>query len=108
MTDLGALRQECSRLSERLEIGRSWGELNAIYLDLAPFIGRLQGAVSEDRHMRGDPLASRDAEESLDRLKTTARQIGLNIRLASPGATAIGLQTAIESALETIQCLESE
>ena len=106
MTDIAALREECSRLSERLERDVAWSELNAIYLELAPLIGKLQGAVGEHRGVCGDSPSSRCAEDALDRLKRTARQIGLDMRLASPAATAIGLQTAMESARETIDCLE--
>ena len=105
MADLAALRDACRQLARRLEGPAGWDRLRAVYLDLAPLIGQLQGAVSEAGRAGDDVPAAR---ESLDALKATARQVGLDIRLATPEALQMGLQTAVEQAAETVQRLEGQ
>ena len=103
MADLSALRDECRQLSRRLAGPANWDRLRAVYLDLAPLIGQLQGAVNEATRSGEDVGA---AQQALDALKATARKVGLDIRLASPEALQIGLQTAMEQAEEVIDALE--
>lgn len=47
MADLEALMAEHRRLASALANARRWEGLRAVYLELAPFVGSLQGAVSE-------------------------------------------------------------
>jgi hypothetical protein len=102
MPDLSALHEDCRQLSRRLAGPANWDRLRAVYLDLAPLIGQLQGAVSEAARSGADVT---EAQRFLDALKATARQVGLDIRLASPEALQIGLQTALEQAEEVLQAL---
>jgi hypothetical protein len=102
MSDLSTLHDACRQLERRLEGPANWDRLKAIYLDLAPLIGQVQGAVSEAARAGQDVT---EAQQSLDALKATARQVGLDIRLASPEALQIGLQTAVEQAEETLGLL---
>ena len=101
MADLDTLTAEHRQLTSALANARQWEELRAVYLDLAPFIGRLQGTVSEIE--RGpDEGEARRARDALDRLKSTARRVGLDIRLASTTALTIGLEQAISEAGELL------
>jgi len=102
-SDLSILRDTCRELCRRLEGAANWDRLRAVYLHLAPFIGQVQGAVSEAARAGQDVT---EAQQSLAALKATARQVGLDIRLASPEALQIGLQTAVEQAEETICLLD--
>ena len=106
MVDTAEAREDCRRLAARLEGHPRWPELNAAYLDLAPLVGRLQGLVGEAERAHGLTEAVREAEESLERLKAGARQVGLDIRLASEGALLIGLQTVLQGVSETLDRLE--
>ena len=103
MTDLQAIRTECRRLSAELEGQPHWEELRRIYLELAPLMGELQGAVSASIRERG---AAQPLQQQLEELKTTVRQVGLDIRLASEGALAMGLRVSLERAEELLDRLE--
>ena len=104
--DTVTMRQTCERLTRRLTGEPSWAELRAVYLELAPLVGQLQGAVgeAERRHETSDEL--RAAREALERLKASTRQVGRDIRLASPAALALGLGTSLEEARGVLTHLE--
>jgi hypothetical protein len=106
MTDLAALRASCQELAARLQGPPDWERLRSVYLDLAPVVGELQGAVSEYERTHSEAEEGRRAEAALGELKESFRQVGLNIRLASPAALQVGLQTALRSAAETLDWLE--
>lgn len=102
------LREECRLLQGRLEGHPHGPDLHRIYLDLAPLVGRLQGLVSERSRAVGQTGALRAAQELLEQLKATVRQVGLDIRLASEPALQVGLQRALECTLEVLDLLERE
>ena len=104
-TDLTALRESCSALNARLNGQPHWPELRAIYLDLSLLVGQIQGAVGERGRGAGGPLDVRGAQEALGALKSSVRQVGLDIRLASEPALRLGLETALEHAGVTLDCL---
>jgi hypothetical protein len=106
MSDLADVRAECEKLAARLEGKPEWAALRAIYLDMATVVGRLQGAVGEARRASNNHDAVKQAEATLIELKGSLRQVGLDIRLASPPALAFGLQSAVESALATLDHLQ--
>src|SRR5437764_15359836 len=98
MLDLAELRAECHRLQARLQ-GRPNGDrLKAVYMDMAPLIGQLHGAVNQTARSSGEIEAVAAARVSLEDLKVTARQVGFDIRLSSDAALASGLPTALEQA----------
>lgn len=108
MDDLSDTAEECRRLLARLDGTPSWDEINRIHHELAPIVGRLQAAVAAAERARGDVQSVRDARAALDTLKATQRRVGLDIRLSSPAALALGLEHAIHSALEVIAQLAVE
>lgn len=106
MSDAMTIRDTCRLLKERVQREPQLPELRSVYLDLSPVIGQIQGLVAEAvRRAPADETVSR-AEASLADLKAVARQVGLDIRLASPGALTMGLLTALERAEETLGWLE--
>jgi hypothetical protein len=107
MTDTADAREDWRHLAARLEGQPRWPELNAAYLELAPLVGRLQGLVGEARRAHGETDEVREAEQALERLKASARRVGLDIRLASEPALLIGLQTALQDAAKTLDRLEA-
>src|SRR5579875_1227120 len=68
------LRRELDDLTRRLEGAREWPELRAIYLDIAPLIGRL-GAVVREAERQVGTEGSNAARASLEEAKATARQV---------------------------------
>ena len=102
------LREECRLLQLRLEGHPHAPDLHRIYLDLVPLVGRLQGLVSERLRRSDQTEALRAAQEPLEQLKSTVRQVGLDIRLASEAALQVGLQRALECAFEVLDLLERE
>jgi hypothetical protein len=103
--DLAAIEQHCADLAARLDRRPDWQGLRAVYLELAPMMGQLQGAVGSARRQHGDGAAG--AEAALDGFKTGVRAVGLDIRLASESSLALGLQTALQQARETLAALRS-
>lgn len=106
MSDNAAMRASCRRLMARLEGQPAWPELRAIYLDLAPLIGELQAAVTEAARSLAESDGARQAQDALDLLKASSRQVGLDIRLASEPALRVGLQIALQHALDTLDALD--
>ncbi len=106
MSHLADVRAECGKLAARLEGKPEWAALRAIYLDMATVVGRLQGAVGEARRASNHQDTVEQAEATLIELKGSLRQVGLDIRLASPPALAFGLQSAVGSALATLDHLQ--
>jgi hypothetical protein len=107
MTDLAPIQETCGRLAARLQGRPRESELRATYMEMATLTGLLHGAVGDARRVQGETDAVRAAEASLDRFKAGMRQVGLDIRLASEAATQIGLQTALDTAIETLEALET-
>jgi len=106
MSDLAGVRAECRQLAARLEGKPDWAALRAIYLDMATVAGRIQGAVSEARRASDNHDMVDRAEAALTEAKGNLRQVGLDIRLASPAALALGLRSAVGSALEALDHLQ--
>jgi hypothetical protein len=104
--DLPGMRTECELLLERLDGGSTVPQLRAVYLDLAPLIGQIQGAVLTRRREVGDTADVRGAEAGLDRLKAESRQVGADMRLASADALKLGLDTALQEAMDVISILQ--
>ena len=98
------LRREMDDLVRRLGRAAEWPELRAIYLDIAPLLGRLDAAVREAERQDGS-RASNSARASLEEAKATARQVGLDIRLASPAALSFGLRRTLDAIHETLDRL---
>lgn len=105
MDDLEEIRLECLDLTGRLQGTVQWPALRTVYLDLSTVVGRLQGLVSARVRGHEESNEARLARESLERFKAQTRQVGLDIRLASEPALLLGLQTALETATETIEHL---
>lgn len=106
MIDRDELRASCRNLAARLDGTPQWPVLKAVYLDLATLVGRLQGVVNDAIRSYGASEETRAAEASLARVKSSVRQVGLDIRLSSEAALSMGLQTALESACETLDWLD--
>ena len=104
--DVAVLRASCRELAARLEGKPDWDTVRAVYLELAPLVGELQGAVGEYTHAHGEAEEARRAEAAFAQARASFRRVGLDIRLASPGALAMGLETALQSALETLDWLQ--
>lgn len=108
MRDTPALAASCDELARRLEGQPTIDEVKAVYLELSVLLGQIQGAVHEAARRRAPDAALSGPEESFERFKRSARQVGLDIRLASPAALQVGLQTALAYARETLRRLEAE
>jgi hypothetical protein len=106
LVDLAAIRVQCDTLMRRLDGRPSWPELRAIYLEVAPLIGRLQASVGEAAREPDRTEAAAEAEAALGRVKASAQKVGLDIRLASERALQVGLQMCLEQALEVVDRLE--
>ena len=105
MTDTDEIREYCRGLAGRLAGKPSGSQIHAAYLDLATVTGQLQAAVAECVRLRGESDETHEIRQALDEMKAQVRKVGLDIRLASESALLIGLQTALESALETLDRL---
>ena len=104
MSEISAIAEGYEALRARLD-GSSDDALFRVYMELAPLIGQIQGAVSAARRRAGEvPIEA--AEQSLEALKTSTRQVGLDIRLASPAALRMGLESALHHAGEAIHALQ--
>ena len=106
MADLVSIREQCMALLQRLEGRPSWAQLRAIYLEIAPLLGRLQASVAEAARERQGAEGIKQAQAALETLKTSAQRVGLDIRLASEPALQVGLQVCLEQALEVVDSLE--
>jgi hypothetical protein len=104
-SDLAALQARAEELAGDIE--RAAGpQLHGLYLDLVTFLGTVTGAVHEAQRSRRDDMGT--AHDALDRAKGSARQVGLDIRLASEPALRMGLSTAIEQAREALDLIAAE
>lgn len=108
MAGMAELRGGCLELSTRLASSPHVPELHTIYLDLVPLIGQLQGAVSLAQRTHGETPPIQFAQTHLEQLKAIARQVGLDIRLASEAALLLGLQSALDEAFQVLDQLEQE
>jgi hypothetical protein len=104
--DNASIRDELLGLAQRLHRSPKWPVIAAAHRDLATVVGQLQGMVSTARREHGETADLQSAEEALDRLKSSVRRVGLDIRLASEPALAIGVQTSIDYALEILDRLK--
>lgn len=107
MSDVTGLRASLQRIESMLGDQPRWPQLRTAHLDLVTVTGQLQGALSEQRRLGGDAGTLQHAEESLDAMKATVRQVGMDIRLASEGALLLGLQTCLRLAFEVLDLLDS-
>ncbi|GAC1642277.1 MAG: hypothetical protein NVS4B2_31890 [Chloroflexota bacterium] len=106
MTDLMEIHAVREQVEVRLAGSPTRAELRAIYLDLAPVVGLLQGAVTQAARVHGEAVEVSPAQRALDRLKYSLRQVGLDIRLSSDQALLIGLQTVLQGVDETVDALK--
>ena len=106
MADTAQIRETCREISARLEGRPAWPELRAVYLDMAPLVGQLQGLVNDARRAHGGGVETLESARALEQLKAQLRQVGLDMRLASEPALLMGLQMALESAAQTLDRLE--
>lgn len=100
------LRPEWLAVQAQLERRQTNQSLHGIYLELAPLVGRLQGAISDSARSDDRNGALRQAEESFEQLKASYRKVGLDIRLASGRAILIGLQSVAQYGLDTLDHLD--
>lgn len=105
MTDRSEIASACRELARRLEGPPQIDRLKAVYLDLSLLVGQIQGAVNDARRHSDQTPATLAAQGSFDEFKRTVRQVGFDIRLASPAALQVGMQTALNHALETLEQL---
>jgi hypothetical protein len=105
--DLAALREQCLQLERRIKGEEDWNRLRRVYLDLAPLMGQLHGAVAEAVRLHGDCVELDAARQSLEQVRARARKVGLDIRLSSPAALSMGLEAALEGAREALDHLEA-
>jgi hypothetical protein len=105
MTEVESLQASLHSLAARLEGSPQWPALRAIYLDLAPYLGPIQAALHGAERVYGSSPEVLAAGESFDAFKAGLRQVGLDIRLASEGALAVGLHQCVQLALETLDTL---
>lgn len=108
MTDTTELAAAYRALARRLDGPPNIDDLKAVYLELSFLVGQVQGAVHEAARTSGTATRTVAAETSLTQLKSSVRQIGFEIRLASPAALQIGLQTALGHAIQTLQWLDED
>ena len=105
MIDLDELRSACCELMDRLDGPPQIDRLKAVYLELSFLTGQLQGAVNGVARAHGETSELRSAQASFESFASSLRQVGFDIRLASPAALQIGLQAALEHALEALDHL---
>lgn len=107
MSEREELRESGRALARRLEGASQFDDLKAIYLDLSVLVGQVQGAV----HDAGRSGGARDnltaAQASFEEFRRSVRQVGFDIRLASPAALQVGMQTALDHARRTMELLEN-
>jgi protein involved in temperature-dependent protein secretion len=108
MPDSTRLQTACRELAQRLEGQPSAAELKSVYMDLSHLQGQIQGALHDALRAGGMTPQVRAAEQSFEQFKRTLRQVGFDIRLASPSALQVGMQTALDHALQTLTYLEDE
>lgn len=101
-----ALRVRCVTLLTRVEASHEYGRLRAVYMDLAPLMGEIHGVVARAARERGDTPEVMEAQRAMAALRASARQVGFDLRLASPAALAVGLRTALEHALQALDALD--
>lgn len=106
MIDTAALHASLVAIEASLAGQPGSAQLRAAHLDLVTLTGQLQGIVNERRRLQGETDAVRETEVALNALKAGVRQVGMDIRLASEGALAFGLEAALRSAFQTLDCLD--
>jgi hypothetical protein len=104
--DLVGMRSEVEILQARLKGAPSWEQVRSIYMDLAPLIGEIQGAVSTRRREAEPQVELEEASAAVERLKASSRKVGADIRLGSVPGLTMGLDTALAEATEAIDALE--
>lgn len=101
-----ALQAQCRELLARVDSTSEYDRLRAVYMDLAPLMGEIHGVVMREVRRQGDTPATGEAQAAMESLRAAARQVGLDIRLASPAALALGLRTSLELAQRALQALD--
>jgi len=103
MNPLQGLRAECLALAEAAGDPQRLPDIRAAYLTLVTLLGQVSGQIGEVSRLQPQNDAVREATMALERAKRAARQVGLDIRLASPSALAYGIHAA---ALGAVQALD--
>lgn len=106
MTDRTGLKATCRELANRLEGHPQTADLKAVFLDISILVGEIQGALNEAIRTGGTKPQTQAAEASFEQLKNSVRQVGFDIRLASPAALQVGMLTALDHAVHTLDCLD--
>jgi hypothetical protein len=108
LTDRSEIAFACRDLARRLEGPPQSDRLKAVYLDLSMLLGRIQGALNDALRRNGPTPETLAAQASFEDLRRTVRQVGFDIRLATPAALQVGMQTALSHAQETLDHLTDQ
>ncbi len=104
MNQSDELEAVCAQLARRLEGSRDASDLRAIYLELFPIVAQLRGLVHESV-TSFDNVATETVQQQLAGTEAIARRVALDMRLASPAALKLGLQTALVHVQRTMELL---
>ncbi len=102
MTDRSEIAAACRELARRLEGPPQIDRLKAVYLDLSILLGQIQAVLNDAQRQRGQTPETLAAQASFEELRRSVRQVGFDIRLASPAALQVGMQTAVDYALQSL------
>lgn len=105
MSDLSQIASTCRELEHRLEGPPQIDHLKAVYLDLSMVLGQIQGALNDAQRHSGQAPGALAAQASFEELRRAVRQVGFDIRLATPAALQVGMQIALSYAFETLEHL---
>lgn len=106
MNQSDELEVVCAQLARRLEGSPGGSELRAIYLELIPIVAQLRGIVHESVRLFDD-AAAEAMQQQLAETEAIARRVALDMRLASPAALTLGLQTALVHVQRTVKLLRA-
>jgi len=106
MNQSDELEALCAQLARRLEGSPGASDLRAIYLELIPIVAQLRGIVHESVRLFDD-VAAGAVQQQLAETEAIVRRVALDMRLASPAALKLGLQTALEQVHRTVQLLRA-
>ncbi|HEX8918011.1 MAG TPA: hypothetical protein VF898_05885 [Chloroflexota bacterium] len=107
MSQAELIGEQCDLLAARIQGNSDWGSLRAVYLDLVPVVGEIQGAVRTYTRDHVGSAEARRLDHAFEQLQNTIRQVGHDIRLSSPAALRIGLESCLEQVREILQELSS-
>ncbi len=106
MVDRSDIRTSCLDLQVRLQSDSSSDAIKPAYLDLSIVLGRLHGALNEEIRIHGHAPRMLQAQREFDSMSKIVRQVGFDLRLASPPALRLGLQTALAGAIHLLDVLD--